>query len=1182
MAFKFLVRFSLILIFLIFPYIQAEATIVNDLAYDVTHTQSRYYIDLNSESVETIAQTFRPNTSKLDGIAVYLDRVGLSSSTDSVRLELRTTDLSGLPTEEVLATTWVKVTDIPDGNLDRGDWQPDNLTRGYQVWFIFDQPLNLNTDSTYAFALNVRRIDSSNRIACFYGVNGYPQGNAYYQSSSGRWNSYGSDLNFMTIQDRYSLVGIRRLPWNYKGVMTIESDIDYTSAPSYVDSLGRFLQTDEEVGGRWGKGVNGKIAVANLWFWNAGNGVGDSLGTFGEQIPLYFYGTDTLSRYWGDSLDAWIQRGWITSAHTVGHTGYGGGGPGLDSSHVFKALSYMQNHGFEKIYKAGVWVSHAGNYINTLNYGADPGTPYYHVYKTFAPYNFKFNWDGALQENWYLSYYYISSIIDSLNVAQVIFDPTTFPDGSTRFYKFKRNGNWNSAVPEQTHNWFNTDIAYSVTDNWQIYIHYTHFGKNEGLTPVSINSIRAVYQIKDSIGLWIPNTKELLNQQAASAFAQVKVEYLNGRRTLNIISLKDWSWGSHIPDPEELNYLTFDCFEAESLDIVINGTIRLEVQRGDDFIEVQPEWRGWGNVKAPMYWFAKKDRKFDKLMVIPGEPEPINHPPVLTLQDSSSLLCEPETICFNLLATDPDSAEILNLEKISGPGDFAPLTGSSPLNASHCFFPEPEDSTYLFVFRVTDSKGAFAQESSYVHTHINQSPILYLPQDLDTLLCDSGDSIYLPIRGEDPDTGETLSLEKISSKGELLPSNPAFGTSPLLANFLWKPEYSDTSDNPHQIIFRLTDLCGKEVQDTLLINLRFNHLPDLFLPADTIHSLCEVDTICFNHIFATDPDLADSVFIQKLSGPGEYDSGSGICCFLPSSIDSTYTFIFQAQDLCGAIVLDTFNLTVNLNQAPALVLPADTSYKLCALGDSILFGLFASDLDLGDSLSLTKLSAKGELRPSDPLQGQDSLTGIFIWKPDYSDTLSNPHNLIFQVTDNCGISKTDTAQIWIEFNHPPVLVSQDSSYALCEDSTVCFNHLIGTDSDADDSLSLELVSGPNCLFLTTVINPTLLIGFTCFLTSGDSVYTFIFELKDRCGAIDSDTVNIKITPPANLLRGDPNGDSSITVSDVIYIINYLFKGGSPPVSCFKSGDANCDSRVNISDVIYLINYLFKGGPPPCP
>jgi hypothetical protein len=62
-------------------------------------------------------------------------------------------------------------------------------------------------------------------------------------------------------------------------------------------------------------------------------------------------------------------------------------------------------------------------------------------------------------------------------------------------------------------------------------------------------------------------------------------------------------------------------------------------------------------------------------------------------------------------------------------------------------------------------------------------------------------------------------------------------------------------------------------------------------------------------------------------------------------------------------------------------------------------------------------------------------------------------------------------------------------------------------------------------------------------------------------------------------RGDVNGDGSMGVEDAIYLINYLFKGGSVP-NPFLASDANCDGSVTTSDVVYLINYLFKGGPAP--
>jgi hypothetical protein len=62
--------------------------------------------------------------------------------------------------------------------------------------------------------------------------------------------------------------------------------------------------------------------------------------------------------------------------------------------------------------------------------------------------------------------------------------------------------------------------------------------------------------------------------------------------------------------------------------------------------------------------------------------------------------------------------------------------------------------------------------------------------------------------------------------------------------------------------------------------------------------------------------------------------------------------------------------------------------------------------------------------------------------------------------------------------------------------------------------------------------------------------------------------------------GDCNGDGKITVSDVVYGINYLFKGGFAPKPAISS-NVNCDDKNNVSDVVYLINYLFKGGPKPC-
>jgi hypothetical protein len=62
--------------------------------------------------------------------------------------------------------------------------------------------------------------------------------------------------------------------------------------------------------------------------------------------------------------------------------------------------------------------------------------------------------------------------------------------------------------------------------------------------------------------------------------------------------------------------------------------------------------------------------------------------------------------------------------------------------------------------------------------------------------------------------------------------------------------------------------------------------------------------------------------------------------------------------------------------------------------------------------------------------------------------------------------------------------------------------------------------------------------------------------------------------------GDVNNSWAVTISDVVYLINYIFAGGQPPTSLWH-GDANCNGVINVSDVVYEIAYIFAGGPAPC-
>ena len=76
-------------------------------------------------------------------------------------------------------------------------------------------------------------------------------------------------------------------------------------------------------------------------------------------------------------------------------------------------------------------------------------------------------------------------------------------------------------------------------------------------------------------------------------------------------------------------------------------------------------------------------------------------------------------------------------------------------------------------------------------------------------------------------------------------------------------------------------------------------------------------------------------------------------------------------------------------------------------------------------------------------------------------------------------------------------------------------------------------------------------------------------------------------------NGDTNGDGASDLSDAIYLLAFLFQGGSGPVpfcgavgtgeDCAEeNGDTNGDGASDLSDAVYLLAFLFQGGPGPLP
>lgn len=64
------------------------------------------------------------------------------------------------------------------------------------------------------------------------------------------------------------------------------------------------------------------------------------------------------------------------------------------------------------------------------------------------------------------------------------------------------------------------------------------------------------------------------------------------------------------------------------------------------------------------------------------------------------------------------------------------------------------------------------------------------------------------------------------------------------------------------------------------------------------------------------------------------------------------------------------------------------------------------------------------------------------------------------------------------------------------------------------------------------------------------------------------------------LQGDLNADSFLSVTDIIYLVNYIFRSAPPVLTIVECTDLNGDCTPNAGDIIHLVNHVFKSGPGP--
>ena len=132
---------------------------------------------------------------------------------------------------------------------------------------------------------------------------------------------------------------------------------------------------------------------------------------------------------------------------------------------------------------------------------------------------------------------------------------------------------------------------------------------------------------------------------------------------------------------------------------------------------------------------------------------------------------------------------------------------------------------------------------------------------------------------------------------------------------------------------------------------------------------------------------------------------------------------------------------------------------------------------------------------------------------------------------------------------------------------------------SDDYVTIKYAPNGDTLWIRRYNGPGNASDIAHALAVDDSGNVYVTG-ESVAGGTGDDYVTIKYNSfGCAAWAGDANGSGGITLPDIVYLINSIFKAGPKP-DPFCSGDANADGKILLSDIVYLINHIFRSGPAP--
>jgi hypothetical protein len=308
------------------------------------------------------------------------------------------------------------------------------------------------------------------------------------------------------------------------------------------------------------------------------------------------------------------------------------------------------------------------------------------------------------------------------------------------------------------------------------------------------------------------------------------------------------------------------------------------------------------------------DQDFNDLVLVFQTP---NRAPVLDLPEKTNfIICETETVCFNISAHD-DCGDTVSLAKLEGPGVFDQDAGTC------CFLPASVDSAYEFVFVATDCFGAADTETLVITVEYNQPPEIVCPDD-DSV--NAGDLfVSSNFSTSDPKCDPVVNLCGITPTPTHMPVK-------VSRHVEWRTDCADTG-KVFTICLEATDKCG--VKDTCYFEVTvYNRPPQITCPDDD--SVNAGDLFVSSNFSTSDPKCDPVVNLcgitptpthmpVKVSRHVEWQTDY-------ADAGKVFTICLETTDKCGAKDTCYFEVTVYLQD---FTISADPDTQYVVVGNSV-------------------------------------------------------------------------------------------------------------------------------------------------------------------------------------------------------------------------------------------------------